>query len=50
MRGKSIPWLVLESSKAAFALGVVVPIPTCAMLASEQNIVNSVNVILFFIV
>ena len=49
MRGKSIPWLVLESSNAAFALGVVVPIPICAMLVNEQAITTRVIIILFFI-
>jgi hypothetical protein len=49
MRGKSIPWLVLTTSKAALALGLLVPIPTCAILTSEQNITKMSVVILFFI-
>jgi hypothetical protein len=28
IRGKSMPWLVLTTSSAALALGVVVPMPT----------------------
>ena len=50
IRGKSIPWLLLDNSKAEFALGLFVPIPTCAILASEQNIAMRVSVKLFFIV
>jgi hypothetical protein len=47
IRGKNTPWLVLTKSSAALALGVVVPIPTCALLASEQNITKMSVVILF---
>jgi hypothetical protein len=47
IRGKNIPWVVLAISKAALALGVVVPIPICAILASEQNITKMSVVILF---
>ena len=50
MRGNNIPWLLLDNSKAEFALGLFVPIPTCAILASEQNIAIRVSVKLFFIV
>jgi hypothetical protein len=49
IRGKSMPWLVLTTSSAALALGVVVPMPTCAMLVSELAVINSVIIIFFFI-
>jgi hypothetical protein len=32
IRGKSIPWLLLTTSNAALALGLLVPIPICALL------------------
>ena len=50
IRGNSIPWLVLTISKAELALGVDVPIPTCAIVASEQDTISMSVVILFFIV
>lgn len=34
--------------KHALALGVVVPIPTCAILASEESIIRMTIVILIF--
>jgi hypothetical protein len=50
IRGNNIPWLLLTASRAALALGLLVPIPTCAMLASEQNIATRVSVKLLIIV
>ena len=32
MRGNNIPWLLLTTSRDALALGLLVPIPTCALL------------------
>ena len=49
MRGNSIPWVVLTTSKAALALGLLVPMPTCAILTSEQDISKMSVVILFLI-
>jgi hypothetical protein len=50
IRGNNIPWLLLTTSRAALVLGLLVPIPICAILASEQNIAIRVSVKLFFIV
>jgi hypothetical protein len=49
IRGKIIPWLELTISKAALALGEDVPIPTCAMLVSEQDN-NIMSVVILFLI
>ena len=48
--GGKNPCVVDVISNFAEAFGVVVPIPTCALLVSELAITNSVIIILFFIV